>query len=346
MKITPYNASSLLVNSEILLGSIEAASELDIKITSILNRHLIPIEELRNPRGFLSFQQVVRFLNDVANENHCPLFGYHVGRHQPPLRFGHIAQLPRLCSTLGEAIEKGLQYSQVYNQASQWVAEEDGEFILFKRFHREDYTDPLVQLHTLAATIMNKAIGDMMQGAKRLAGVYLSHAEPEGSDTLRKYFGAPIYFNHSFNGFSIHQNATSIPIPTANPKLLSILETQLNQLIHTANDNNDSLCRTKQLIKNHLGTNICNIEGISQAMALHPRTLQRDLESHNTTFRDILISIRQETAENYLKFSDISIIELSEILGYQNSTAFNRAFKNQTGLPPKIWQQSNKKYNS
>lgn len=346
MKITPSNATSLLVNSEILLGSIEAASELDIKITSILHRHFIPIEELINPRGFLSFQQVVRFLNDVANENHCPLFGYHVGRHQPPLRFGHIAQLPRLCSTLGEAIKKGLHYSQAYNQASQWVAEEDGEFILFKRFHREDHSDSLVQLHTLAATIMNRAMGDMIQGAKRLAGVYLSHAEPEGSNTLRKHFGVPVYFNHSFNGFAIYRSATNIPIPTANPKLLNILETQLNQLIHTTNDNDGFLCRAKQLIKNNLGTNICNIEGISQAMALHPRTLQRDLKSHNTTFRDILISIRQATAENYLIFSDISVVDLSAILGYQNSTAFTRAFKNNTGLSPKSWQQSNKKYNS
>jgi AraC-like DNA-binding protein len=137
----------------------------------------------------------------------------------------------------------------------------------------------------------------------------------------------------------VHRHVADIPIPTANPELLAVVESRLNTLISHNDDNDKLLTKTTQLIRQNLGTSICNIEGIAQALSLHPRALQRELKSHNTQFRDLLNKIRQETAEHYLLHSDISIADLSDMLGYQNPTAFTRAFKLNTGLPASRWQQ-------
>jgi len=332
----PTNPRPLLVNSEILLGAQEAADELGFDIGPMLRHNNISEEHLRNPKGFLSFTQVVNFLNDVASEKQCPLFGFHLARHQPPLRFGPLAQLPKLCSTVAEAVTKGLRYSSAYNQASQWTLEEDGEFILLKRFHRDSNQDSLEQLHTLAVTIMIKAMGELPSSQAALTAVYLSHREPQGSERLRRYFKVPVYFNHHFNGYAVHREVAATPIPSANPRLLSLIEQQLS---HQLDSDHDELhAKTKQLVRNTLGTSVCNIEGVSQALCLHPRSLQRELKTHNTSFRTIVNQVRQETAEYYLLYSDISLVDLSDVLGYRNTTAFIRAFKQSSGLPPSLWR--------
>ncbi len=332
----PTHPRPLLVNSEILLGAQEAADELGFDIGPVLRRHNISEEHLRTPKGFLSFTQVVSFLNDVASKYHCPLFGFHVARHQPPLRFGPLAQLPRLCSTVGEAVRKGLRYSSAYNQASQWTLEEDGKFILLKRFHRDNHQDSLEQLHTLAVAIMIKAMGELPSSQTALTAVYLSHREPKGSERLRRYFKVPVYFNHSFNGYAVHKEVAATPIPSANPKLLSLIEQQLSQQLDS--DHDEPHTKTKQLVRKTLGTSVCNMEGVSQALCLHPRSLQRELKIHNTSFRSIVNQVRQETAEYYLLYSEISLIDLSDLLGYRNTTAFIRAFKHSCGLPPALWR--------
>jgi AraC-like DNA-binding protein len=72
---------------------------------------------------------------------------------------------------------------------------------------------------------------------------------------------------------------------------------------------------------------------------LHPRALQRDLAKHNCTFKQLLLEIRMELAEQYLRSSDITLSDLTELLGYQNLSAFSRAFKNSYGLSPDLWRK-------
>ncbi|MFK8048371.1 MAG: AraC family transcriptional regulator ligand-binding domain-containing protein [Halioglobus sp.] len=337
------DTAPMLVSSEILLGSIEAADELGIELGPSLRRNNIPSDELRTPRGFLKFDDVVNFLNDVAREQNCPLFGFHIARHQPNPGFGPLTQLQKLCSTVGEAVEKGLRYSQAYNQASQWVKEEEGDFILLKRFHRKNQGDLLTQLHALAITLMVKATKKILPNTTGLAGVYLSHAEPDGSAMLRRYFDAPVHFDHSFNGYAVHRNVADTPIPTANTKLLAIVEASLSARIDASFESEDPVLKIEHLVRSTVGTNVCNVQGISQALSVHPRTLQRVLKSRDTSFRSILSRIRRETAEHYLLVSNISIVDLSDLLGYRNATAFIRAFKLQTGLPPTVWQRSKRR---
>jgi AraC-like DNA-binding protein len=63
-------------------------------------------------------------------------------------------------------------------------------------------------------------------------------------------------------------------------------------------------------------------------------TLQRQLVSEGTSYRQILESTRQSLAEKYLRSNDFSQAEIAFMLGFTDQSNFARAFKRWTGMSP------------
>jgi AraC-like DNA-binding protein len=64
------------------------------------------------------------------------------------------------------------------------------------------------------------------------------------------------------------------------------------------------------------------------------RTLQRKLAEEGTTYSNIVDRARCRVAISQLQGRDLSLVELSERLGYSEQSAFSRAFRRWTGLSP------------
>jgi len=64
------------------------------------------------------------------------------------------------------------------------------------------------------------------------------------------------------------------------------------------------------------------------------------LQKEETTFKQILVQLRKETAMAYLKDPDISICDIALLLGFSEQSAFNHAFKRWTGISPGKYKQS------
>ena len=63
-------------------------------------------------------------------------------------------------------------------------------------------------------------------------------------------------------------------------------------------------------------------------------TLQRQLVSEGTSYRQILESTRQSLAEKYLRSNNFSQAEIAFMLGFTDQSNFARAFKRWTGMSP------------
>lgn len=81
------------------------------------------------------------------------------------------------------------------------------------------------------------------------------------------------------------------------------------------------------------------IERLADRMGLHPRTLQRRLQTEGQLFADIQARCRFDLAVQALKQSTCSIEVLSEQLGFSDRHSFTRAFRRWTGLAPTEFRQ-------
>ena len=71
------------------------------------------------------------------------------------------------------------------------------------------------------------------------------------------------------------------------------------------------------------------------------RTLQRKLKESGCGYKQILDEVRQQLAEFYLTESSISMSEIAFLVGYQEQSSFNHAFKSWNGLSPSAYRDKN-----
>ena len=73
---------------------------------------------------------------------------------------------------------------------------------------------------------------------------------------------------------------------------------------------------------------------VARALGLSRRTLARRLAADGLTFTGILDGLRVDLARHYLKDLDLTISEVSWLLGFQEASAFTHACRRWTGQTP------------
>lgn len=77
------------------------------------------------------------------------------------------------------------------------------------------------------------------------------------------------------------------------------------------------------------------------ASALHvsSRTLQRLLQQHNSSFRELVCQCRHQLAQQYLQQGELSLQQIAFQLGFEEQSSFQKAFKCWQGCSPGVFRQ-------
>ena len=81
----------------------------------------------------------------------------------------------------------------------------------------------------------------------------------------------------------------------------------------------------RRMVRQLLPTGTASLELIAAQFDLHPRALHRRLSAKNTTFGELIDNVRRETAEHYLRDTDISLPHLTRELGYAEQSVLSRS---------------------
>ena len=76
------------------------------------------------------------------------------------------------------------------------------------------------------------------------------------------------------------------------------------------------------------------LESVAAEMGMSSRTLQRRLGDANTSFKEILDAVRMDICREQIRDTGVSLVDLSELLGFASQPAFYRAFKRWFGDSP------------
>ena len=69
------------------------------------------------------------------------------------------------------------------------------------------------------------------------------------------------------------------------------------------------------------------------------RTMHRQLAKQQQSFKQLLDEIRKQLAGQYLDNSQLSLNEITYLLGFANQANFTRAFKRWHAMPPSSYRQ-------
>jgi AraC-like DNA-binding protein len=76
------------------------------------------------------------------------------------------------------------------------------------------------------------------------------------------------------------------------------------------------------------------LEDVARELRLAPATLRRRLEAEGTSYQQIKDELRRDAAIHHLRDGRLSIAEIATLLGFQETSAFHRAFKRWSGRQP------------
>lgn len=152
------------------------------------------------------------------------------------------------------------------------------------------------------------------------------------------YFGSPVTLGAGrdlliFDGADLDR-----AFPGHNPELLSMLTPALGSALDEMNIKSLSEQVVAEL-KRSLPSGRPDLADIARRMTMSERTLQRRITEEGHSFRDLLVAARRELGQRLLADHKIEIDEIAFLLGYQDSTSFNRAFREWEGVTPGRWRE-------
>jgi AraC-like DNA-binding protein len=169
------------------------------------------------------------------------------------------------------------------------------------------------------------------------AGIAFMHAAPDDCREHERIFGGPVAFGAPAHAARFDATLLTWPVPNADIGLYPVLQQHAEQLLHEkqrAAHDPGIVAEVRAAIMRNLAQNRVRLPLIADELHITQRTLQRKLQEAGVTFQQVLDQTRQALALDYLRQGTLSIAAVAFMLGYQEQSSFNHAFKKWTGVNP------------
>jgi AraC-like DNA-binding protein len=167
--------------------------------------------------------------------------------------------------------------------------------------------------------------------------VQFSFAAPRALAPFRKVFGLAPRFDRERSAIAFPVRWLANPPPGADPILHRMMKERIDELM--TSDADDVVGRVRRLLRATVTTRRSSIVDAATTLRISTRTLKRRLAAAGTTFQQLRDEVQFELACQLLRNTTIPTGQIASLVGYSESSAFNRAFRRWAGVPPAEWRQ-------
>jgi AraC-like DNA-binding protein len=174
-------------------------------------------------------------------------------------------------------------------------------------------------------------------GACQVYEIAFPFEAPEYAAVASDIFGAKVRYGQSWTGFSAPRSVLDLPLKLADPAAFEeAKQICQRELARIAAQESISARVRRLLLENQAG--FPSLQVAARLLHMTPRTLHRRLVDEDTSFRELLESVRHLLAVEHLKSDRFSVEELAYRLGYTDLANFRRAFKRWEGIAPAAYR--------
>ena len=294
------------------------------------------LEDPDHPTPYLAILTALRLASQATATPH---FGLLLSRKQRFSMLGAVGFAVREAPNVQAAIENLNRFLPVHNQAARTTLVVEGDFARWSFAVMLRDAPALDQQFDLAAGIGVNLMQHLAGQGWAPSSVHLKRAEPVDTRPYRQLFHCPIAFNADFTGLVFHKKVLSQPVLSADQQLFRILHQYLTHLEARTPSDFGSLVRETVALSLQDGDN--SIYAVAARLGLSERTLQRRLQAAGLNYKDILVDVRRNVAQQFLRDTGISLTRIATLLGYSDLAAFSRSFHREFGVSPRNWRQVN-----
>jgi AraC-like DNA-binding protein len=306
---------------------------------SMLERHEIDPQQIRDPELFVDCQSVVELFEDCSTSLRDPYFGLELAELQDPEVFGCVTALCRAAPTVRSSLNCFMDYIPVTHSPDTLLELVENEDIAEIRWEVGTDLGCNDQANYQAALLNIKLLREV--GGPRFRPSYVNlTVDPRGThlNELELRLGCQFNQTRDHNAIAFPARLLDQPVRSANRLLFRLLGGYLEQV--KAASRSSVTEQVEDYVRGALSSGQCSIERCARKLDVPARTLQAQLADAGLNFTDILEKQRLQTARDHLRNPELTLDEVAEILGYAEQSSFGRAFKRWTGQTPRQYRQA------
>ena len=308
-----------------------------LDIAAILQQMRLNSARLSSSDGYITgvqFQQLITLLLQYSDN---PLFGLESARFVREDSYSVLGYIVMHCATFGEAVAKVQPFEALVGDMGV-TRVEHGEATCKIRWICQ-YTEPAV-----IQQMVDNCLASWLGFTRGILGpehspvqVLLRRPAPSLAEQQRysQVFNCPVHFNQEMDALEIDNKLLALSPASADPAQKSKLENQAQARLAELNQALKVAEQVEMLVLPQLPMGLPKIDTIASQMGLHGKTLQRRLRRENTSFARVLDRVRLKQSSRLLNMADLSLLEVSQLLGFTEPRSFYRWFKQQTGKTPR-----------
>jgi AraC-like DNA-binding protein len=296
---------------------------------------------LSDPNARYSFEGMTKLWDLAVKKTGDPCFGLGTIKNWHPTTFHALGYAWLASHTLKEAFQRLERYIRIVASNTHVSLTETSEGYLFKLEPIQPFT--IVDPHYAAidagmATILHMC---RLSCDKQLAPLRLElqRPAPECSQQFSEYFATNVQYGSDNNQFLFDKHHIEKLLPTSNAELARSNEKIVRDYLANM-DRSDIVMQVKTKLTDNLTSGNVSEKQMADLLHMSTRSLQRKLEEKKQSYRNLLDETRQELAVEYVRDSNLSISEVTYLLGFSEASNFTRAFKRWTGQSPSQYRNT------
>lgn len=290
----------------------------------------------QRPYARIPFEKIEALWLEIISATDDPYAGLKSASKWHPSNGGALVYAWMASSSLYTAFLRLVRYLRVVTEGMQCHIDlKDNEFTFIQRFHEESLNIPQ-HADAVLATMMQLCRRNYGKSLNPLHVTFI-HEEPQDCGPYFEFFRCPLTFSAPSNSFTLARAVVDKQLPSSNPMLAQLNDQIIVEYLAKL-DNSNILERVKVAIIDQLPNGKVTDSSVACALHFSRRSLHRKLNKEQVTFRKILDDIREELAKQYINDVQLSLNEITFLLGYGEISSFSRAFKRWTGSSPSLYR--------
>jgi AraC-like DNA-binding protein len=311
-----------------------------IPLAPLLRKANLTILQIEDSRVRLPARDQIRLINLIAEALSDDLLGVHLAQQCDLREMGLLYYVLASSETVIEALRRAVRYAVLANEGvlHQCVAGRpvrmSFKFVGLSR-HLDRHQSEFWML--LVVRVLRQLTGQRVSARR----VRLVHVREKSPRELAPYFGRDIEFGASLDEISFSEAVGAARVATADPYLNKLLVGYYEDALSRRHSDRASF---RILVENAIVPLLphaeVRINEVARRLGVSQRTLARRLNEEGLTFSSLLARLRHDLANRYLADGDSSISQIAWLLGYQEVSAFSKAYKRWTGKAPRAARTS------